>query len=465
MGLGRLAARQASREGLNSTAWRARVSEILGEPTTMPNLMKQADDIAQRMTYHGDMGMLGQGLQAFTQKTGIIGNLVLPFLRTVYHITARGIDRSPAGLIGTGVDVARGVYGRTPGELGAALSGDTGKALPKGTVPLGERLGDNLIGSAIFAGFYKEAVDGNVSGAGPDDPQRRALLQSEGWQPYSVRLGDNWVSYANWGPVAIPLSMAAAAAEAQRYSKPGAQTQDIILDGMRRTAQVATQQTYLQSIGAAWLGLTDPKRYGFQWVNNTISSLIPYGAAINTLGQATDEVARRPDRFDIGDAIRYRLPANTPVIGGRETVPESQDVLGRPVPNQTAGIRALNPLRVSPERADPVLRELDTVGVAPPGPPTTMSRQGKQIELTPDEQRSVQAQAGGVIADRVSTEMGTPSYQTLDVEAKKKRLERIIDLARTQAENLFLNGLSDEEYQRRVAVTQVKRQPVPVGGR
>lgn len=465
MGLGRLAARQASREGLNSTAWRARVSEILSEPTSMPNLMKQADGIAQRMTYHGDMGMLGQGLQAFTQKTGIIGNLVLPFLRTVYHITARGIDRSPAGLIGTGVDVARGVYGRTPGELGAALSGDTGKALPKGVAPLGERLGDNLIGSAIFVGFYKEAVDGNISGAGPDDPQRRALLQSEGWQPYSVRLGSNWVSYANWGPAAIPLSMSAAAAEAQRYAKPGAQAQDIILDGMRRTAQVATQQTYLQSIGAAWLGMTDPQRYGFQWVNNTISSVIPYGAAINTVGQATDEVARRPDRFDIGDAIRYRLPSNTPGVGGRESVPAALDVLGRQQPNQTSGFAALNPLRVSPERADPVLRELDVVGIAPPGPPSSITRGGLSLDLLPDEQRQVQTAAGDLIAQRIGRDIASASYGKMSAQGKRDRLQTIIDAARTQAEDQFLKAVPADQLRQRRAQGEAKRVPIPVGGR
>jgi hypothetical protein len=291
------------------------------------------------------------------------------------------------------------------------------------------------------------------------------MLQSEGWQPYSVHLGDKWVSYANWGPAAIPFALAGAAAEAQRYGKPGASTGALILDGMRRSAQVVQQQTYLQSIGAAWQGMNDPQRYGYQWVNSTIGSLIPYGAAINTLGQATDDALRRPDKFDVGDAIRSRLPANTPIIGGRETVPVSQDVLGRPNANTRSGFSALNPLMVSPERADPVLQALDSAGVTVGSPPSSVTRGGSPIALTPDEQRQVQQDAGAKIADRVAVELAAPSFKALAPDGQFKRLQSIVDRARQQAADSILDGLSDAEYRRRKAEGMTSREKIPVSGR
>jgi hypothetical protein len=259
--------------------------------------------------------------------------------------------------------------------------------------------------------------------------------------------------------------MAAAAAETQRYAKPGAQPGELILDGMRRTAQIAQEQTYLQAIGSAWKGITDPAAYGSQFVNNTITSLIPYGASINTIASALDPNARRVDRFNLLDAVQSRLPSGTPIIGGREDVPIAQDVLGRPAPNVTYGVGAVNPLRVSQANADPVLAELDRVGVAPPGPPTTVTRRGVTLQLSPDEQRQVQAAAGDQIASAIAEEMAHSSYQKLEPDARARVLQKVIERARSQAENTWLSGLSEQEYERRKALSQERKERVPVSGR
>jgi hypothetical protein len=463
MSLGRLAAVQASKEGLRGDAWAQRTAQILSSPETAPELLQRAGQMADRMTYHGQLPSepgLGAGLEGFSKRSGLIGNLILPFLRTSYHITARGIDRSPLGLVGTGIDVARGAYGR---DLAEALGG--GGPQRQAVAPLGERLGDNLLGSAIFGGLFVQAQQGNISGAGPDQAQDRQLLQSEGWQPYSIRVGDKWVSYANWGPAAIPFAMAAAATETQRYAKPGAQTLDLVVDGTRRTAQIAQEQTYLQAIGTAWKGLTDPAQYGSQFVNDTVTSMIPFGSAINTLAQAMDPNARRVDRFNILDAIQSRLPPGTPIVGGRTDVPVAQDVLGRPAPNLAYGLGALNPLRVSAERNDPLLKEMDRVGYAPPAAPKTLTRGNRTFELTPDEQREIYANAGQLIIERAGEDITTDAYRNLNEDAKAKRLQQIVTSARTQAENQWISSLSDADYEQRRAKAEQRKEVVPVGGR
>lgn len=459
MALGREAAVQASKEGLRGDAWSARTAQIMSTPEIAPQLMKNADAAAERMTYKGEMGTLGEVL-AGTRRLGAAGNILLPFLRTTYQLTARGIDRSPLGLLGTGYDVLKGKYGR---DLGAALSGEGPR--PKGAAPLGERLGDNLMGSTIFTGLFVKAMQGDISAAGPDNAQDRALLQSEGWQPYSLKIGDRWVSYANMGPAAIPFALAAAAAESGRYAKPGAETQDYILDGFRRTAQLATEQTYLQSIGSIWRGFSNPEQYGSQAINDVVTSAIPYGSAINTLAQAMDPITRRSDRFNILDAIQNRLPPGTPVIGGRESVPPAQDVLGRSIPNQQAGLGALVPVRTSQERPDALLQEMDRVGYAPPAPPKEMTRAGYTYELTPDEQREVYGAAGELIEQRAGNEMKTEGYAKLNDSAKAKRLQQIVTAARTEAENKWLNSLSREDIAERRAKSQQRKEVVPVSGR
>lgn len=460
MSFGRLAARQASEEGLRGEAWSTRTAQLMSAPETNPALMRRASDMADRMTWKGDMGNIGEGLQAFTRRTGPIGNLILPFLRTSYQITTRGIERSPLGLIGTGIDVARGAYGP---DLRAAMRGEGPR--PKGVTPLGERLGDNLMGTAIFGGLYYEAQQNNISGAGPDSTQDKKLLLSQGWQPYSVKVGDRWVSYANWGPAAIPFAMAAAAAETQRFAKPGAETLDLVLDGTRRTAQIAQEQTYLQAIGTAWKAMQDPASYGSQFVNDTISSLIPYGGTINTVAQAMDPNARRADRLNILDAIQSRLPSGTPLIGGRSEVPVSQDVLGRPLPNPAAGAGAIIPVRSTQATTDPLLAEMDRIGYAPPAAPKTFTRGPWTYELTPEEQRDIYSKAGDLIAARAGDDLNSQAYRNLNDTGKAKRIQMIVDAARTQAENQWLRSLNDEELAKRQAKSAARKEIVPVSGR
>jgi len=329
MAKGRMAAVTASKTGKRGQAWREEVARLLAADD--PALLREATGIADRMTYKGELGGLGSALEAMARhpRARVAGNLLLPFLRTVYHITARGIDRSPLGIVGTAFDVATGTYAK-------------GKELPKGVVPLGERLGDNVLGGLIGAWFINQGLQGNISAAGPDDSHARGVLRAQGWQPYSIRFGDKWVSYTNWGPAAIALSLAGSVGEAFQYQRAEEMVGDAVLDVLQRFVQLGTEQTYLQSIGAIYRGLSEPDRYGEQFVTGVLSSLVPYGALVNTAAQSGDPVARRPERGDIPGAVASRLP------GMRQQQPVARDVFGGEVPNQYAGASAFLPWRIAP---------------------------------------------------------------------------------------------------------------------
>lgn len=342
MQLGREAALQARREGVSGRQWSIRVAELLENPTDY--MQKQALRTSERMTFKGDMGGVGQGLEAAVQKSGVIGHIIMPFLRTTYHLTARGIERTPIGLAGLGVDVVRGKY-----KAGAPES--------KGLATVQERLSEAIPGSMVTLWLMGQAASGNISAAGPDDDQKKKMLQAQGWQPYSIKMGDKWVSYANWGAFAMPLSLAASSVEAHTYKEPDASMMDVAQDTFRRLAETMTEQTYLKGMGTIFQAMRDPTTYGGKFLTDTLTTLIPFGAALNTVGQAMDPVQRRPDRGDVGQAVKARLP------GLREQVPVATDLLGKPISNQQTGIAALNPLRVTKQKEDAMLKEFGRVGV------------------------------------------------------------------------------------------------------
>lgn len=61
-----------------------------------------------------------------------------------------------------------------------------------------------------FTGAILAGMSGNITGAGSLDPKERAAMKKAGWQPYSIKVGNKWVSYQGWGsPFDMILGLAA----------------------------------------------------------------------------------------------------------------------------------------------------------------------------------------------------------------------------------------------------------------
>lgn len=409
MEIARQAAIRATSKGLKGNAWKEAVADGIANPAA--GQMKEAKRVADEMTMRGEMGNLGRAL-AHIQKVPILGPAVLPFLKTVYQITARGVDRSPLGAIGTGIDIARGVY-------------KGGKELPQGVRPLGARARDNALGSAATLWFYDQAAKGNVTGKGPDDPQKRAMLEAQGWMPYSIKLGGEYRGYQNWGAIATPLALAAAAAETQVYAKPSDTLTQKAADMVGRTIGMFAEQTMLQGVGAIYRSATDFERYGHQWLQGYLQSTVPYGAAINTAGQATDPLVRKPERNNLEEGMAARFPVL------RESLPAKQDVLGRDVVNEQQGLEAANPIRSREGRPSDVLQVLLENGVdLPSTPPKTRAN----VTLTRDEQESFQRTAGVFIERAVRRIVADPTFAARPAARKKVILQNAVEDARERAE-------------------------------
>lgn len=406
MKLGQLAARQGGDA--------AGTARLLADPTK--EMMESALKFAERATFHGDMGSLGNRIQQLRQVNPVVGNIVMPFLTTVYHITGRGIDRSPLGLAAVAKDLGLDALDRLAGREGKRVAGNI--------APLNERVRDGLLGTVATALAANWAASGQLSGAGPSNAREKAQLQAQGWQPYSVKIGDQWVSYANLGPAAIPLAMAAAWGESIRYAKPDSTPLDQWGDMVKRFAEVFTEQTYLQGFGNLYRSITDPERYGGQFITSLPQTMVPFGSAINALGQSQDPVQRRPQSAnDVGliEGTRQQMAnRSVPFTGGRDTVPTANDLTGQPIPNPRAGADAINPFRVSQERPSAAITELGRVGLR-------LSDVGDKLrgeQLSPDEAKRYRDAAQANRVALIEATMAAPYYREADDETKRRLLER-----------------------------------------
>lgn len=105
----------------------------------------------------------------------------IPFVQTPMNILKQGLEYSPAGVV--------------------TLPGAKDKT---------EQLSKALVGSTVFAGAAWLSQIGDSTWSAPTSEKQKEDFYASGRQPYSIKIGDQWVSYSRLGPLAYPIAMAAA---------------------------------------------------------------------------------------------------------------------------------------------------------------------------------------------------------------------------------------------------------------
>jgi hypothetical protein len=292
-----------------------------------------------------------------------------------------------------------------------------------------DKMYDATVGSALLAGIAAGPVAaGAITGGGPDDPQKKAEMRSQGWRPYSTLVDGVYVPNRVFGIYAPLLNAAADVHDAIAYSKdktPGS----IASNYVGRLGQQLQQQPYLQGLSNVMQAIQAGQGGGLgaaaeRYASSTITRMVPYGATARTIGTATDPYERTTDRGK-------NTPSETTIaqqvqggIGARGDLPVAQDVLGRPQENQQQGAKALF-ARTSQERRDPVIQAFLDANVDIPIPP---AKAGDYI-MTTDEKRAWNAARGQYVMQHIP-----PTLGTLTSPRRQERLRDLLEMANEYAD-------------------------------
>lgn len=435
---GALAGEQASKEGLAGRAWASRVSELINDPSQLKNAAS-AQDVGQRAALQAPAGTVQQALQKIA-RIPVIGNTLFPVVRISAQSLAQGIEKSPLGLIGTGVDVARGMKGVGPyakgyNQLGGAVT------------PLGDRLTNNIAGTAFTAFMAQKAMEGTITGEGPNDPNDRAILVGQGWQPHSIYVpGRGYVDYHMMGALAVPLAMAGAYSDAQLYHSH---------DDAVGKAWVMTRSigSYLEnSTGLSTLGdLSAILRNGqgadavaSSFIGNTAGGFVPESGLVRSTAQATDSSARKPNlkaepgetslqqiTRGAGEVVKQNIP------GLRETVSPAQDVIGRTMQNPAAGAGALVP-NTGKGTPSATLRVLGETGQTIPPAPSTITVKGVPVELSNEDRQYYERERGVLLQATIPAI--DDSLKGLSPDARRQVLLKLLPALITNADDAARNA-------------------------
>ena len=446
----RVATNYATKEGFRGKALEGRVSNIIANLESYPDLYTQASKATDRMLFQERRSMpMPGGLPS----TGVAGEImrggvgqVLPFIKTPGNITAQGFGMSPFGAAGV-VEALANRRNLRPEQLGqqTLLTEQRAARALIGTGIMGAGM---ALGAGVFTG-------GKSALTGAYDPTE-ASTYPQGYREWSLAASDPvsgntyYIPFQNFGAAGAPLAMAAILTDAGRRGKQ-------VIDGDEAVkastaiGQYILDNTFLQGLSDTVNVLHDPTRYAPQFVQGLVSSYGPYSAMARQVQRAMGVASRNPHDGFMG--LVDAMEANYPGLSGN--VPEATSPLGDPRTQGISGAATFAlPVRADISRDEPTLAALRAADVAIPAAPKAISvGNGWSIQLTEAEQDQIKRARGVLIRDEVANVLASPKYQAAvranDTSTMNEYLRKAISNAAQNSNVDFQRSMTKEQLQAR----------------
>lgn len=392
--LGAQAVMTAKKEGLSGLALSQRVSELIANPTD--KMVDAAHEFAKYQTFTSDLSpRMANISRIINDPTAPYLKFVVPFFKTPTNIVKYALERTPAAVLGS--------------EMRANLLGRNG---PRAADLARSRL---VLGTSIAGAVVSYALDGVITGGGPVDPGKRNVLLASGWQPYSIKIGNKYYSYARIEPISTIFGLASDMIDI------GNKISHDDTEKLGNTIAIAiakdlTNKTFLGGIGDALDSLSDPDRYGANWVNKLAGSIVPAGAA--QLNRIPDPTLRQAK--SLIDTIKSRTP------GYSQDVAPRRDIFGEPIKYQGGPlVRGVSPIAQSEISKDPVRMELTRLDMSIRPPANKI----KDIELSPQQYDKLQVTVGNLAKRLLDNLINSEKWPNIPDGIKKDLIQKSFEQA------------------------------------
>lgn len=372
------AKRLGKRVGSERESW---IAEQLKTPDGIRNrgkLAQRAIDIAREVTFTRPLKGTESAFRKMSRRGQMLVNAhpilrpMIPFIRTPANLLSYAGERvtDPAMAL---LRIYRPIKRTTPKDF-VALHDNASRMLAdlaSGNPQLrAEAYGRAMTGLGFTAAGIGFAMSGNLTGGGPKDHKQKKILQEAGWQPYSIKVGDDYLSYQRADPFASILGLFADITDISRYAPPEME-EDVSNLGMNFAISISRNigsKTYLQGVMDIASLLEDPERA----VGNTLQkfggSLVPMSGLLGQGVQALGGDESMREIRSMVDAAQAKVPflSSSEVLGHR--VDAQRNFMGEPSERyMSLGGRWTDwwlPVMHSTTSSDPINRELAGLGHA-----------------------------------------------------------------------------------------------------
>lgn len=408
----------AMRRALNEGGGREKVMARFEALRAAPDgdLIKFGRSEALYRTFRKPLGKSGRSVQQFSNETPG-AKLVIPFVRTPINIIKYAGERSPLSPIAKPFwnDIQAG--GRTRDEA----------------------IGRLMMGAGLSMWALDAALNGRISGGGPTDPKEKAALRNSGWQHYSIKIGDTWVSYQRFEPLSLIMGATADFAELGTWAT-GKEADEVALGISMAVAKNITSKTWVSGLSDFFEVLSDPERYGKTWVQR-MAGTAAAPPIIGNAARASDPDVRHVN--SVLDAIKNRVPVLSRDLEAR------RDVWGEPIKRGSGAgqgpvagtLNYINPVYYSRESRDPLRREVARLR-APLSMPQRFLRIGKENRKLTPEQYGAYVELSGKPAKQYLDEfIKTREWRAMGDDERREHLKETLtefrDIARGELKRRY----------------------------
>lgn len=391
-----LAVRRAGQKGLKGEEAKRYASDLVNNPPDA--LMEEAMDYARYVTFQNKLGPVGSKISSITNDMPIL-KAVLPFIRTPTNLIKFTVERSPA----------------------APLLREWRKDFAAGGARRDIAVARATVGTGVAALVAELAAQGKITGSPPSDENKRRLLMADGWQPYSVKIGDRYFSYRRLDPFAMTFGTAADIATLGE-GMSGKQREEGVGLVVGSIISNLTNKTWLSGLTDALEAIRDPERYSGSFIERlTGSATVPTGFA--QVARTIDPTMRETD--GVGDAIRSRVP------GLSDDLLPKRDIWGRPIKGEGGiGPDIVSPIWTSTAKNDPI-----TLEVLRAGGVVSVPQKG---DLTPQQYDKLLETRGPIARRWLGELFGTPEYRAMSADDQAEEIRKTMAKATKAAKaNIF----------------------------
>lgn len=320
-----------------------------------------AKEFAAYTTFTRDLGETGQKVQALAGTP--LGRIVLPFVRTPTNIFKYTGERTPLAFASNAVRE----------ELDA---GGSRMALQMAKISLG---------SMTMAYMGSLAAEGVITGGGPKDKELLKIKKQTGWQPYSIKVGNEYISLARIEPFGSFMGMAADIADlvGQLPKEEADKLVSVALVAMQRNI---ANKTFVKGLaGTLNAAASSDVNVWQSFLQKELPTILPASSLLRQVSKETDPVLREVN--SILDAYKAKTP------GYSSDLPPSRNLWGEPILMEGGlGLDLVTPFYTSEVKDDPVSTELVKQQI----PLSLPAKNIEGVRLTPQEYDAFQRVSGGM---------------------------------------------------------------------
>ena len=400
--------------------------QVLQSYATNKEVQDRAVAHATRMTFQTPLGEMGRDMMRAREKVPVLGWLLFPFVRTPTNIVKEWAKFTPIGMVMP--SVMKEIT--ASGERGAVARGQM------------------VFGSMVMAAVAYGVLNGLITGAGPDDPRRRALWDRTNRLPYAFKnpFTGEWQRYNRFEPMSMLMGVAADATEIAMVTSSNDKT---VYDKLETAGKMILgsfmtnvgDKTFLRGASDFIQMANDPERYFEQWSSGLVATALPNLGAQVARNKNVDPYAR--EARGIVDSLKARIPGEK----FHGSLPRRLDVAGEPIPGS-----GFEPSASRAPRNDPLAEMLLSLDSSKGAPGRVITLQGKRYELSGEEYEDykgfVQQARWRILTPIVSS----PQFKQVakaNPNLARDKLESLYDKIGSQARDVWL--LRNREVVRKIA--------------